>query len=362
MWRPVDTLGVEHMPLRLHLRMRRVDRDDAVTPRLIRWHYVEIWPVDVDPDEVEWRCDRLELVVGELRCILAVLFQVLIGVAALEHHGGEVGIQFTSRSLGSPDALGGVHDWNSYAHVFGKAHLCARPAAGADCLNCESVSQNSVMTHLVELAIRQPQPGCPAEVQLFTPTDLHVETLVTGLYERAELINREEVLHSIAELLGDVPAIVGERFRGVLGPPPTGLVLQRLRQIPVIERGKRLDAGSLQLVYQAAVEVETLRVGLTRAFRKDARPRNREPIRVGAGVLHQRNVFLVPVVMVIGDVTCVVVLYIPRLVRIRIPDREALAVLVPCALDLVRRRADAPVESLRECPRPTGRSTWLNIA
>src|SRR5262249_60813767 len=106
--------------------------------------------------------------------------------------------------------------WNRYAHVFGKAHLCVPPAAGADCLNCESVTQYSVMTHLVEFAIRQPQPRRPAEMQLFTPTYLHVETLVTALYERAEFINREEMLHSIAELPGDVPAIVGERFRGVL--------------------------------------------------------------------------------------------------------------------------------------------------
>jgi hypothetical protein len=39
--------------------------------------------------------------------------------------------------------------------------------------------------------------------------------------------------------------------------------------------------------------------------------------------------------MVVGDVAGVVILYIPRLMRVRVPDREALAILVPSALDLV---------------------------
>src|SRR5262245_15897441 len=117
----------------------------------------------------------------------------------------------------------------------------------------------------------------------------------------------------------------------------------------MIQRGERLDAGGLQLVDQAAVEVEALRVGPTRAFREDARPGDGEPIRVDADVLHQRNVFLVPVVMIVGDVAGIVVLYVPWLVRIRVPDREALAVLIPRTLDLIRRGADAPVEALREC-------------
>src|SRR5262245_19499419 len=117
-------------------------------------------------------------------------------------------------------------------------------------------------------------------MHLFASTDPHFSTLVTALYERAKLITRKEVLHSIAELLGDVPAIFGESFCCVLGAPSAGLVLQRLRQIPVIERRKRLDSGRLQLIYQAAIEVETLRVCLTRALREDARPRNGKPVSV----------------------------------------------------------------------------------
>src|SRR5262249_138095 len=68
----------------------------------------------------------------------------------------------------------------------------------------------------------------------------------------------------------------------------------------------------------------------------------------GADVLHQRNILLVPVVMIVGDVAVVVVLDVPRLMRISIPDREALAVLVPGALDLIRRGAGAPKKTSRK--------------
>src|SRR5262249_34206087 len=139
--------------------------------------------------------------------------------------------------------------------------------------------------------------------------------------------------------------------RGGLRLPAPVLVLQSLRQVPMIERGERFDAGRLQLVDQAAVEVETLPVGLTHAFRKDGRPRNGEPIRWCADLLQQPNIFLVPVVMVIGDVAVVVVLYVARVVRIRIPDGSTLTILVPCALDLIRRRGGAPVEAFGERTR-----------
>src|SRR5262249_217685 len=84
-------------------------------------------------------------------------------------------------------------------------------------------------------------------------------------------------------------------------------------------------------------------IRFARAFRKDARPGNREAVGVGADVLHQRDIFLVAVIVVVGDVAVVVVLYIPRYVGVGIPDRFALAFLVPTRFDVVRRRANAPV-------------------
>src|SRR5262245_6653171 len=98
-----------------------------------------------------------------------------------------------------------------------------------------------MMTHLVELAIRQPHSWSTAEVHRLPPTDLHVESLISTFYERPELVDREEARDAIAELLGDVSGVVCERLGGVLRLPTAVLVLERLRQIPVIQRDEGLD-------------------------------------------------------------------------------------------------------------------------
>src|SRR5262249_49384453 len=95
---------------------------------------------------------------------------------------------------------------------------------------------------------------------------------------------------------------------------------------------------------QTAVEVETLRVRLPGAFREDPRPGNGEPVRGRAQVLHQRNVLLVAVGVVICDVARVAILDLPWRVGVRVPDRWAFPVLVPCTFVLVCRSGRAPVK------------------
>src|SRR5262245_16508125 len=128
------------------------------------------------------------------------------------------------------------------------------------------------MTHLVELAIRPPHSWSTAQVHRLATTDLHVESLISTFDEGPELVDREKARDAIAEVLGDVSGVVCERLGGVLRLPAAVLILERLREIPVVQRHERLDAGSLQLVDQSAIEVEPLRVRLTRAFREDAWP------------------------------------------------------------------------------------------
>jgi hypothetical protein len=91
------------------------------------------------------------------------------------------------------------------------------------------------------------------------------------VHERAELVDREEVPHAVAELLGDVGSVVPECL-GRVPVLPSALVLERLRQIPVVERGERRDARRDQLVHQPVVKVEAFRVRRARALREDARP------------------------------------------------------------------------------------------
>jgi len=48
---------------------------------------------------------------------------------------------------------------------------------------------------------------------------------------------------------GDVPGVVGESLRRLAALPAPDPVLERLRQVPVVEGGERLDAGRQQFVH-----------------------------------------------------------------------------------------------------------------
>src|SRR5262249_44227141 len=93
---------------------------------------------------------------------------------------------------------------------------------------------------------------------------------------------------------------------------------------------------------------ETLRIWLTSPVRENARPRDGEAVGIRANGLHQCDVFLVAVIVVIRDVTCVAVLDVSRRVRISVPYRRTFAVLVPRALDLIRRSCRTPIKPLRK--------------
>ena len=92
-------------------------------------------------------------------------------------------------------------------------------------------------------------------------TRLHLDDLVATLHEGGELVDGEVVFHAVAQLLGHLAGVVSERLHRFLGPPAPVPVLQRLGQVPVVQRPERLDARRQQLVDQAAVEVDALQVG-----------------------------------------------------------------------------------------------------
>src|SRR6187551_1467005 len=119
---------------------------------------------------------------------------------------------------------------------------------------------------------------------------------VTQLHESAELVDGEYMLHPIREMLGDVTRVFAECLRGLARFPSTDTILERLRQVPVIECGERFDAVGEQLVDEAFVEVEPLGIGRATALREDARPRDRKSIRLDAERFHELDVALVAMV------------------------------------------------------------------
>ena len=85
----------------------------------------------------------------------------------------------------------------------------------ADRLNGEAVAEHGVMAYLVQLGVGERQPRSNAQVHRLPAANLHVDSLIATFDERGELVDREVVLHPVAELLGHVAGVVRERFRRV---------------------------------------------------------------------------------------------------------------------------------------------------
>jgi hypothetical protein len=158
------------------------------------------------------------------------------------------------------------------------------------------------------------------------------------------LVDRDPVGDAVGQRGADDVGVVGEALDGV-AVEPAAVVLEALREVPVVERGHRLDAGLEQPVDEPVVEREPLRVDLARAGRLDPRPGDREPVAAHAEPLHQRDVLGPAVVVVAGLRPAAAVLDPARLGGEGVPDAGPAAVLGDRALDLVRRGAGPEGES-----------------
>ena len=78
---------------------------------------------------------------------------------------------------------------------------------------------------------------------------------------RIDLVDREKVFDPVAQPGADIAGVIGKGFCGVGGFPAADVVLQRLRQIPVVERREWLDIVGEQFVGEAVVESEALALG-----------------------------------------------------------------------------------------------------
>ena len=95
------------------------------------------------------------------------------------------------------------------------------------------------------------------------------------------LVVRDPVPDPVAEPRDDDLGVFRERLDG-LARRPAALVLERLREVPVVQRHERLDAVREQVVDEPVVEVEARLVHAPAALGQDARPRDREAERAEA--------------------------------------------------------------------------------
>ena len=116
----------------------------------------------------------------------------------------------------------------------------------------------------------------------------------------------------------------------------------------MVQRAVGRNLRLQQRVQHAIVKVETLRIARTGPRRKNTRPRNREPVGRQSQIRHQRDVFLVAVIVVIRHIASIPVVRLARHVREGVPDRRSASILMHRALHLVRSRCRAPQKSLRK--------------
>ena len=161
------------------------------------------------------------------------------------------------------------------------------------------------------------------------------------------LVERDPVLHAVAERLADDLRVLGETVRRV-ALRPAARVLQLLGEVPVVEGDGRLDAVLEQLVDQPAVEVQADLDGGAAAGGLHPGPGDREAVRRQAQVRHQGHVVAVAVVMVDSDVTGLAGGGLARCVTEGVPDGGRTAVLPHGPLDLVGGGRGAPEEAGRK--------------
>ena len=99
---------------------------------------------------------------------------------------------------------------------------------------------------------------------------------------------------------------------------------------------------------QPVIPGKTCRIDWSRALREDARPGNREPVRLQVHLFQQCNILCPAVVAVAGDVPCITVPCFARRMAEGIPDGQSPTILLHCALDLIGCGCRAPDEIFRK--------------
>gem|GEM_PF-3437672 len=163
------------------------------------------------------------------------------------------------------------------------------------------------------------------------------------------LVEGDPEVHFVAQRGEAGGGVVGEVLRRVAGGPAAG-VLERLGQVPVVERHGGADAGAEQRVNQAVVVVEALGVLGADPGGKDAGPGERETVGAHAQIAHQRHVLGVAVELVARHVAGMAVLDLAGRAAESVPDARPAAVLARSALDLVAGRRRAPQKAVGKLP------------
>jgi hypothetical protein len=138
---------------------------------------------------------------------------------------------------------------------------------------------------------------------------------------------------AVAEVLRHQFGVVAEPA-GDVAVHPAALVLQGAGQIPVIQRGERLQATLQHTVQQAVVKIDAGLVDRAGTLGNQPRPGEGEAIAVEAAVADEVEILGPAIVVVAGDAAVVGILHIARRGGEGVPDAGAATVEL-AALDLI---------------------------
>ena len=198
--------------------------------RLVGRGDVELRRVDVEADEIVRRGDDLQFVGGEFRRVLAGILQKAIGVFALQDDAEEARRSIRASPSRRRERFRACRTPARRRRCFRPGRPWCRRALGADRLHRKAVRQHDVVAAWFSSRVRQFEAG-----RVDAPA-------IAEIQEPSGLVEREDRLDAIGQALRDIAGIIAECFRGFAGSPAADAVLQRLRQIPVIERRVWLDA------------------------------------------------------------------------------------------------------------------------
>src|SRR5215217_6398586 len=156
-------------------------------------------------------------------------------------------------------------------------------------------------------------------------------------------VQRDPERDRVRERLVDYASVLGEPLaRLPYGPPAT--VLERLRQVPVVEGEHRLYGALPKSVYEPTVVVQSLLVRRATTVGLNPRPGDGETVSLQPEARHEVEVIFDAVILVAGDVSCVAAVDLAWGMGERVPDGGTASILVHGTLDLVRGRRRPPQE------------------
>ena len=262
---PVDRFGHTVQPRRSHLR-ELVEHRHLFEPGGISGRANVCAGIAVESERVERLVDDLHITGlnrGRIRPALLEPEGIVLSCQQ-RHDDSTVRVGACKRESGGFDVFSRLDDRDERIEILGDRHRAGSRRGGTDCLRRFAMREHRVMAELQPVLL-----SCHRETWRVRR---RIPDAVANLHKCEDLVERHPVRDAVAEAFRHQPRVARKIVGHVAAFPAAVAILQRLRQIPVVERRMRGDAFRQQRVNKAAVEVESLLIDGAAAIRNHTRP------------------------------------------------------------------------------------------